>query len=109
LEIYGDWLFEHRDFRQAGSGELPSRRSDPNSLTFSPSVFVQAGAVSKAMVAHEKSLDWQELFDLAGRTGVSQDDITTMGYRVSGVSRDTNSAYCQHSFLRGPRIQETVL
>ncbi|KAJ7935380.1 pol II transcription elongation factor [Mycena leptocephala] len=65
LEIYGDWLFEHRDFRQAGS------------------VFVQAGAVSKAMVAHEKSLDWQELFDLAGRTGVSQDDITTMGYRVS--------------------------
>ncbi|KAJ7744686.1 pol II transcription elongation factor [Mycena metata] len=64
LEVYGDWLFERRDFRQAAS------------------VFVQAVALSKAMVAHEKALDWQELFDLAGRTGASQDDITDMGYRV---------------------------
>ncbi|KAJ6534029.1 pol II transcription elongation factor [Mycena vulgaris] len=65
LEIYGDWLFERRDFRQAGS------------------VFVNAGALSKAMVAHEKSLDWQELFDLAGRTGASEEDTTAMGYRVA--------------------------
>ncbi|KAJ6593195.1 Elongator complex protein 1 [Mycena capillaripes] len=65
LEVYGDWLFERRDFRQAGS------------------VFVQAGAFSKAIVAHEKSLDWQELFDLAGRTGVSPDDVTAMSYRVA--------------------------
>ncbi|KAJ6497417.1 pol II transcription elongation factor [Mycena sanguinolenta] len=65
LEIYGDWLFEHRDFRQAAS------------------VFVQAGTLSKAMAAHEKALDWQELFDLAGRTGISQDDISAMGYRVA--------------------------
>ncbi|KAJ7672113.1 IKI3 family-domain-containing protein [Mycena rosella] len=65
LGIYGDWLFERRDFRQAGS------------------VFVQAGALSKAMVAHEKSLDWQELFDLAGRTRASEEDIVAMGYRVA--------------------------
>jgi elongator complex protein 1 len=39
------------------------------------------------MVVHEKALDWQELFDLAGRTGASQDDITAMGYRVAGVFR----------------------
>ncbi|KAJ7252430.1 IKI3 family-domain-containing protein [Mycena haematopus] len=65
LEIYGDWLFEHRDFRQAAS------------------VFVQAGTLSKAMAAHEKALDWQELFDLAGCTGISQDDISAMGYRVA--------------------------
>ncbi|KAJ6488261.1 pol II transcription elongation factor [Mycena vitilis] len=65
LEIYADWLFERRDFRQAGS------------------VFVQAGSLEKAMVAHEKSLDWQELFDLAGRTSASQEDITAMGYRVA--------------------------
>ncbi|KAJ7099343.1 pol II transcription elongation factor [Mycena belliarum] len=65
LEIYGDWLFERRDFRQAAS------------------VFVQAGSLSKAMVAHEKSLDWQELFDLAQRTAQSQDDIIVMGYRVA--------------------------
>ncbi|KAJ7188994.1 pol II transcription elongation factor [Mycena filopes] len=64
LEVYGDWLFERRDFRQAAS------------------VFVRAEALSKAMVAYEKALDWQELFDLAGRTGASQDDIVAMGYRV---------------------------
>ncbi|KAK7057777.1 polymerase II transcription elongation factor [Favolaschia claudopus] len=65
LEIYGDWLFERRDFRQAAS------------------VFIQAGAVSKAMVAYEKALDWQELFDMAQRTGASPDDISTMSYRVA--------------------------
>ncbi|KAF7350896.1 polymerase II transcription elongation factor [Mycena sanguinolenta] len=65
LEIYGDWLFEHRDFRQAAS------------------VFVQAGTLSKAMAAHEKALDWQELFDLAGRAGMSYDDTSAMGYRVA--------------------------
>ncbi|KAJ7125399.1 IKI3 family-domain-containing protein [Mycena epipterygia] len=65
LKIYGEWLFERRDFRQAAS------------------VFLQAGTLSQAMVAHEKSLDWQELFDLAGRTDVSEDDITAMGYRVA--------------------------
>ncbi|KAJ7133724.1 pol II transcription elongation factor [Mycena crocata] len=65
LEIYGDWLFERRDFRQAAS------------------VFVQASTLPKAMAAHEKALDWQELFDLAGRTGVSAEDIIAMGYRVA--------------------------
>lgn len=42
------------------------------------------------MVAHEKSLDWQELFDLAGRTDVSEDDIAAMGYRVAGLSRSAD-------------------
>ncbi|KAJ7072902.1 pol II transcription elongation factor [Mycena amicta] len=67
LEIYGDWLFERRDLRQAAS------------------VFIQAGALSKAMVAQEKGLDWQELFDLASRTGMSEDDIVAMGYRVAAA------------------------
>ncbi|KAF7290054.1 polymerase II transcription elongation factor [Mycena chlorophos] len=65
LEIYGDWLFERREFRQASF------------------VFVQAGALSKAMVAQEKGLEWQELFDLASQTGMDQEDIVAMGYRVA--------------------------
>ncbi|KAF7289209.1 polymerase II transcription elongation factor [Mycena indigotica] len=65
LEVYGDWLFERRDFRQAAS------------------IYIQGNALSKAMVAQEKGLDWQELFDLASQTGVSEEDVVAMGYRVA--------------------------
>ncbi|KAG5650449.1 hypothetical protein H0H81_012203 [Sphagnurus paluster] len=50
LELYGDWLFERREFRQAASA------------------FIEAQALSKAMIAHEKALEWQELFYLAYQT-----------------------------------------
>jgi elongator complex protein 1 len=36
------------------------------------------------MYSHEKSLTWQELFDLAVMDGMSEDDIIAMGYRVAG-------------------------
>ncbi|KAJ7478610.1 pol II transcription elongation factor [Mycena galericulata] len=65
LDVYGDWLYERRDFRQAAA------------------VFIQAKMLTKAMAAHEKSLDWQELFDLAVRTGVAEDGVIAMGYRVA--------------------------
>ncbi|KAK0226513.1 pol II transcription elongation factor [Armillaria fumosa] len=64
LSVYGDWLFERREFRQAAS------------------VFVEAGALSKAMVAYEKALEWQCLFDLAVRTEMPEEDLVAMGYRV---------------------------
>ncbi|KAJ7750119.1 pol II transcription elongation factor [Mycena maculata] len=73
LDIYGDWLYERRDFRQAASGKLASACA----------VFIQAGVLPKAMAAHEKALDWQELFDLAVRTSVTQEDVVAMGYRVA--------------------------
>ncbi|KAG6836197.1 hypothetical protein H0H93_010463, partial [Arthromyces matolae] len=65
LELYGDWLFERREFRQASSA------------------FIQAHAFSKAMVAQEKALEWQELFCLAFQIGMSEADIVTTGYRVA--------------------------
>ncbi|KAL0568757.1 putative elongator complex protein 1 [Marasmius crinis-equi] len=65
LEVYGDWLYERREFRNAAS------------------VFVESGHLQKAMVAHEKALEWQELFDLAIRTQVSGEDLQELGYRVS--------------------------
>jgi len=37
------------------------------------------------MVAHEKALQWQELFDLAVREHISQEDLVAMGYRVAGM------------------------
>ncbi|KAJ3932076.1 MAG: IkappaB kinase complex IKAP component [Lentinula lateritia] len=67
LTIYGDWLFERRDFRQAAA------------------VFVEARRPQKAMVAYEKALEWQELFELALRHSelVSNERIEDMAYRVS--------------------------
>lgn len=40
--------------------------------------------MSKAMVAYEKALEWQELFDLALREHMSEVDIISMGYRIAG-------------------------
>ncbi|TFK44978.1 IKI3 family-domain-containing protein [Crucibulum laeve] len=65
LEHYGDWLFERREFSQAAA------------------VFVQAQKSSKAMVAYEKALEWQELFDLAVRSEVDPEDITITAYRIA--------------------------
>jgi elongator complex protein 1 len=38
------------------------------------------------MYSYEKSLAWQELFDLAVLDGTPEDDIIAMGYRVAGSS-----------------------
>ncbi|KAL0955653.1 hypothetical protein HGRIS_001880 [Hohenbuehelia grisea] len=65
LSIYGDSLFERREFRQAAAA------------------FIEADALSKALVAFERSLDWQELFELAMRINTSTENISAMGYRVA--------------------------
>ncbi|KAJ7630747.1 pol II transcription elongation factor [Roridomyces roridus] len=65
LDVYGDWLFERRDFRQAAL------------------VFTKAGILNKAMAAHEKCLEWQELFDLVARTEVPEEDVVDIAYRVA--------------------------
>jgi len=38
------------------------------------------------MISYERSLDWQDLFDLALRIETPQEDIVDIGYRVSGMS-----------------------
>lgn len=48
-------------------------------------VFREAGKTMKAMIAHEKSLDWQELFELALQQHLSQDELSSMAYRVAGA------------------------
>ena len=37
------------------------------------------------MLAHERALEWQELFDIAVREDVSEEDIVDVGYRVAGA------------------------
>ena len=39
----------------------------------------------KAMIAHEKGLQWQELFCLAAQVEMTDEDVIDMGYRVAGV------------------------
>lgn len=60
-------------------GQVSSRVSET-----AYSVFVEAKRTTKAIYSHEKSLAWQELFDLAVIDGMSEDDIIAMAYRVAG-------------------------
>ncbi|KAF9047491.1 pol II transcription elongation factor [Panaeolus papilionaceus] len=46
-------------------------------------VFIEAKRNQKAMIAYEKALDWQELFDLAVLDGVEEEELVSMGYRVA--------------------------
>lgn len=45
---------------------------------------MEAKRNSKAMIAHEKALEWQELFNLAVLDELDEEDIVAMGYRVAG-------------------------
>ncbi|TDL16914.1 IkappaB kinase complex, IKAP component [Rickenella mellea] len=65
LDLYGEWLFDRREFRQAALA------------------FVDAHNLPKAMVAYERALLWRELFDLALRTSVDADTLSEMAYRVA--------------------------
>ncbi|KAG1716214.1 hypothetical protein ID866_954 [Astraeus odoratus] len=65
LGIYGSWLFERREYRQAAL------------------VFVEASDIRKAMVAHERALEWQELFELTAKETLSEDEIKDIAYRIS--------------------------
>ena len=85
LEVYGEYLFERRDFRQAALGEL--------SLSFlldqysppPPIVFIDAQLPRKALVAFERALLWRDLFDLALREKLDEDEIQDMAYRIAGM------------------------
>ncbi|GJE98183.1 IkappaB kinase complex IKAP component [Phanerochaete sordida] len=65
LGIYGDWLYERREFAEAAF------------------VFRQAQKFSKAMLAYEKALLWQELFDVALQEDLPSEDLSAVAYRVA--------------------------
>ncbi len=55
-------------------------------MTCNP-VFRQADRLEKAMIAHEKALDWQELCELAVQQALSNEELKDTAYRVSGTFR----------------------
>ncbi|KAI5122330.1 hypothetical protein M0805_002497 [Coniferiporia weirii] len=65
LDIYGEHLFERREFRQAAF------------------VFVDACRHPKALVAYERALLWRELFELAARESTEADLVQEMAHRVA--------------------------
>ncbi|KAH0829046.1 IKI3 family-domain-containing protein [Lanmaoa asiatica] len=65
LTTYGSWLFERRDYKQAALA------------------FIEAGNFRKAMVAHERALEWQELFDISTREKVPEEEVKEIAYRLS--------------------------
>ncbi|KAH7883327.1 pol II transcription elongation factor [Phlebopus sp. FC_14] len=65
LNAYGSWLFDRRDYKQAAL------------------VFVEASNLRNAMVAHERALEWQELFELSAREKVSAHAVKEISYRVA--------------------------
>lgn len=48
-------------------------------------VFRKANKARKAMLAYEKALDWQELFDLAIQQHIESDELVSFAYRTAGV------------------------
>lgn len=86
--MYGEHLFERRNFSQAALGERITRIYRASVLTFlHPPVFVQAEKPVKATIAYEKALDWRELFDLAVRENTPEDKLIGMGLRVAGETK----------------------
>lgn len=81
LSAYSDWLFERREFHQAASGMHPRTLKDLTDLQTSIA-FADATALPKAMVAHEKALQRQSLFDISAV--LSDENLFATGYSVAG-------------------------
>ncbi|KAF8627641.1 hypothetical protein AX15_004335 [Amanita polypyramis BW_CC] len=65
LELYGDWLFDRREFRSAAV------------------VFVEARKLPKAMIAHERALEWRELFTITYLLEVPGEEVVNIAYRIA--------------------------
>lgn len=48
-------------------------------------VFINAQLHQKAMIALERALLWRDLFDLAMRENLEENELQDMAYRVAGV------------------------
>ena len=84
LVVYGEWLYDRRDFKQAAIGTMSSSFKGIQTHRLY-SVFIEASQPQKAMVAYESALLWQDLFDLALREKVQEEQLVDMAYRVAGM------------------------
>ncbi|KIJ66069.1 hypothetical protein HYDPIDRAFT_174791 [Hydnomerulius pinastri MD-312] len=65
LNAYGSWLFDRREYTQAAL------------------VFVEASDFRNAMVAHERALEWQELFALSAKENIPEEEVKEIAYRIT--------------------------
>lgn len=56
----------------------------PSTVFISVVVFVEASDLRKAIIAHERALEWQELFELCVKEALSEDEVKRVAYRVAG-------------------------
>lgn len=51
------------------------------------------------MVAHERALEWQELFDISTREKVPSEEVKEIAYRISGSFLDVVSTCPTYSVV----------
>lgn len=61
------------------------------------------------MVAHERALEWQELFDISAREKVPGDEVLEIAYRISGPFLDALSTCPTHSYLQKSFRRRSVI
>lgn len=64
------------------------------------------------MVAQEKALQWQDLFDIAVRLEKPDEELKVIAYRLSGMSDSPDDVFIAHIpilLLRGPVLKEALL
>ena len=93
LDIYGDYLYERHEYRQAAIRESFLQMVATCPL-MNISVFVEAKRLKKAMIAYERALLWRELFELAIQVDENEpspeagddveNELVNMAYRVAG-------------------------
>ncbi|KAH6910413.1 pol II transcription elongation factor [Coprinopsis sp. MPI-PUGE-AT-0042] len=103
LELYGDWLYERKELAQAASA------------------FLEANKPQKAMVAFERNLQWQELFDLALSSQTSDEGLEDLSSKkrhaeagrgaVSAFStgNDFSEARRVTNFYKRPKLLEEII
>lgn len=69
--------------------------------------FVEGKAFEKAILSYEKGLDWRELFDLALRIEIPQEEVVSTGYRVAGMANFLQRQVIDIA-LRGFGCEETI-
>lgn len=91
--MYGDHLYERRDFEQSALGKLVSLSSDASELTrfgYLNTAFSLGTRWRKALLAYEKAHMWKEAFALTSRAELTEEDVSNLASRIAGE----NKVYC---------------
>ena len=86
LDLRGDWLMKDDRCHEAALCESPfSQRS--NVLNSSTVAYTLAKQPKKAMIAHQRALTWQELFEIAMTQQLNAQEIGQLAQNVASALR----------------------